>query len=324
MASPTAALTQSRPDIASSFEEFDLEMDRMGYISHRVLPTIDVGAQAGRFGIIPVEQLLQNRDTKRAPGSAYSRSKWNFETTTYATEEHGHEEPVDDRESAMYANYFDAEQMAARRSLDVVMRNAEARVEAAVFNATTWAAATTGITHEWDDATNAVPITDVNTAVQAIWDACGLWANALIINRKVFKNLRLCDQIRDRITSDGAGSSELQADISADQIARALDLETILVGGMASNSAIEGAALSIAPVWSDEYAMVCRIPTTSDFREPCIGRTFHWAGDGSDYDGRIETYRDETVRADIVRARRDTDEKILYVAAGHLLSNVTT
>ena len=85
MASPTAALTQSRPDLSASFEEFDLEMDRQGYISHRVLPTIDVGAQAGRFGIIPVEQLLQNRDTARAPGSGYSRGKWNFETTTYAT-----------------------------------------------------------------------------------------------------------------------------------------------------------------------------------------------------------------------------------------------
>jgi hypothetical protein len=35
-------------------------------------------------------------------------------------------------------------------------------------------------------------------------------------------------------------------------------------------------------------------------------------------------YRDEVVRADIVRVRHDVDEKILYPEVGQLLKNITT
>jgi hypothetical protein len=65
--------------------------------------------------------------------------------------------------------------------------------------------------------------------------------------------------------------------------------------------------------------MVCKVATGQDFREPCIGRTFHWAGDGSGIDGTIESYRDETVRGDVIRVRHDVDEIVLYKQAGHLL-----
>ena len=332
MASPDTTLAVRRNDLAASMEEFDLEMDRRGFIAHRVCPTLQVAVQAGRFGKIPIEQLLQNRDTERAPGSGYARGSFTFTHTTFATVEHGAEEPVDDREAEMYADYLDAELLATQRAIDVVLRNAEKRVEAMIYNATTWTGAslTTAITHEWDDATNAVPITDVEAAARKVWGNSGLWPNALIINRKVFRNLRLSDQIRDRITSDGAGSSELAGDITVAQIARAFDLDYILVGGSPENTAKEGQSVSISPIWSDEYAMVCKIATTNDVREPCIGRAFHWGVDGSmspdgnPYDAIIESYRDEGVRSDIIRARRDSTEIVMYTEAGHMLSNVTT
>ena len=49
----------------------------------------------------------------------------------------------------------------------------------------------------------------------------------------------------------------------------------------------------------------------------------HWQEDGSQVDGRVETYRDETIRSDVVRVRHDVDEKVLYTEAADLLSNVT-
>ena len=64
--------------------------------------------------------------------------------------------------------------------------------------------------------------------------------------------------------------------------------------------------------------------TTNDMSEPCIGRTFHWAEDGSQPAGTVETYRDETKRSDIVRVRHDVDEIVMYTEMGHLLYNITT
>jgi len=270
--------------------------------------------------------LLQQRLSRRAPGAGYGRGTFTFEPATYATEEHGVEEVVDDREAKMYREYFDAEQIATMRAFSAVLRNAEQRAADLIFNATTWTGAslTTTITHEWDDAVNCVPVTDVEAAVRKIYDGRGLWANALVINRKVFRNLRNSAQIIDRINSEGAGNASKASDVTTEMLARVFDLEFVIVAGTSKNNAKEGQAASPAQIWSDEYAMVCKVATSADMREPCIGRTFHWSDDGSSIGGTVETYREEAVRGDVVRVRHDVDEVVLYPQAGHLLSNITT
>ena len=322
MPSPSSSLATQRPDLAESFMEFDLAMDAQGFVSNRVFPVVEVAKQSGNYGKIPIEQLLQNRDTKRAPGSGYSRGNFTFDDASYACNEHGAEEPVDDREASMYRDYFDAEVIASQRAYSAVLRNAEQRVADALFNTTTFTPTT--VTNEWDDSTNATPLTDVETAVQAIYDASGLWANALIINQKVFRNLRNCDQIIDRINSAGAGSPSKASDVTVAMLAEVFALDNIIVAGSSKNTANEGQSASVSQIWSGEYAMVCKVATSGDFREPCVGRTFHWSEDGSSIGGTVETYRDEAVRSDIIRVRHDVDEVTLYPEAAKLLDNITT
>jgi hypothetical protein len=324
MPSPSTSLATLRPDLAGSLEEYDLVADRQGFIASRVLPVFEVAKASGKFGKIPIEQLLQNRDTKRAPGTGYSRGSFTFTDLGYATEEHGAEEPVDDREASLYRDYFSAEQVASNRAYDAVLRNAEMRAAALLFNATAFAAQKTTVTNEWDDAANATPITDVEAAVQTIWTRTGLWPNALIINRLVFRNLRNCEQIIERIQSAGAGNATKPSDITAAMLAAVFDLEEVIVSGLPKNAAKEGQPASIAPIWSSEYAMIARIARSQDVREPCLGRTFHWGEDGSQIGGTVETYRDETVRSDVVRVRHDVDELLIHSEAAQLLENITT
>lgn len=303
--------------------EFDLEMENRGYVFDKVFPVLDVQSQSGPFGKITIESLLKAANTSRAPGANYSRGEWDFTTDSYICEEHGYEEPVDDRESKMYRSYFDAELVATMRAYGQVLRAAEQRVADILYNATMFSSYTTGITNEWDDFSNAIPITDVEAAVQSIYDASGLWANTLIVNKKQFRNLRQCDQVLDRIAASGAGDGIKASDVTIAMLSAVFDLN-VVVAGMSKDSAKEGQAASPAQIWSDEYAMVCKVATSQDLREPCIGRTFHWAEDGSMIGGMVESYREEQTRSDIIRVRHDTDEKLLYAAAGHLLSNVTT
>ena len=326
MPSPSSSLATLRPDIAQSFMEFDLAMSEAGFIWNKVLPVVEVAKGTGTFGIIPVEQLLQQRETKRAPGGNYARGNFTFTTSTFACVEHGAEEPVDDREAALYAEYFDAELVAGMRAANAVRQNAEKRVADAVFNSTTWNGATytTGVTNEWDDATAATPIDDVFAAREAVYDLSGVWADTLIVNYKVFLNLLKCDQIIERIESAGAGSSSRAGQVTVEMLAQCFNLRKIYVGGGSKNNANEGLAASPVQIWSDEYAMVCKTADSQDFREPCIGRVFHWSEDGSSVNGTVETYRDEAVRSDIIRVRHDVDEKIIYKELGHLLSNITT
>ena len=325
MPNPSSSLATLRPDLASFFEYYTYQ-DEAGFIASRVLPVMDVAKPSGNFGRIPVEQLMAERATQRAPGGGYARSKWSFLPDTYATVEHGAEEPVDDNEAEAYSDYFDAEMVSTARAFGAVLRNAEKRAADLLFDDTVWTGADfeLEITNEWDDSSAATPIDNVEFAIQKVYDNSGLWANALIVNQKVFRNLRNAEQIVERINSAGAGNASKPSDITADMLAGALGLDMVIVAGATRNSAKEGQAFAPTQIWSDEYAMVARIATGVDMREPCVGRTLHWAADGSSIGGTVESYREEQSRSEIIRVRHQVQEKLLYKEAAFLLSNITS
>lgn len=325
MPSPTAALATLRPDLAGSFMEFELEAQRRGFIAADVFPVLEVKKASGLFGKFTIEQLLQEPDTLRAPGAAYNQTKTTFSKDTFATVEHGLQVPVDDNEAAMYAEFFDAEQLAASRAIDGVLRAAEKRVADAVFNTTTWtgSALTTAITNEWDDATNATPRADVKAAMVRVWNNSGLLANALIINHQVFDNLIDVDEIISRLKFAGI-TDPRPGMITREALAQALGIQQVIVGRSPRASNKHGQSTTIASIWDDEYAMVGKVATSQDVKEPCIGRIFHWGEDGSSPSGTIESYRNEDRRSDMIRVRQQVDEKTLYAEAGHLLSNITS
>jgi len=329
MPSPSTSLnsvTSRNSDLGGSLEEFDLMAEAAGYIGSQIAPVLEVARVSGTFGRIPVEQLLQERETLRAPGAGYSRGSWTFVPDSYTTQEHGTEEPVDENEADMFVDFFDAELVSRNRAVSAVLRNAEKRWAARLFNPSTWtgAALTTAITNEWDDYPNATPINDVEAAVRKMWDSSGIWANALVINRHVFRNLRLCAQIIDRIAASGAGNPAKPSDITEEMLATVFDIDRIIVGGGAKNLATESASASFGKIWSDEYAMVCKVATSKDVREACIARTLHWGADGSSVLGTVEDYEEPQTRSKIIRVRHQVAEKIFYTEAGHLISNVTT
>lgn len=325
MPTPTTSSLTVRSDLAE-FMEFDLESERQGYIATKVLPVVEVALQADNPGRVPLEELLFNADTSRNSGSGYNRGTFKFERFVYATKENGWEEPVDARDEKRYRELLQVDRIANARAQGVVARNQEKRVADLVFNPSTWTGAslTTSVTNEWDDAGNCTPITDVEAAVKKVYENSGLWANALVINRQVFRNLRNSEQIIDRIASSGAGSPTKAADITVEMLKAVFDLEHIIVAGASKNSAAEGQSATPAQIWSGEYAMVCRVSNSADMRDPCIGRTFHWSEDGSVIGGTIEEYEEVQTRSRIIRVRHDTDEVIMYPEAGHLLSNITT
>lgn len=321
MPQPTTSIATQRPDIAESLMEFDPSMDEAGYVANQVLPSFPVGVQAGTFGRIPLAQLLNNADTKRSPGSGYARGEFTFETEAFSTKENGYEEPVDDREKEMFAEYFDAEVIAAIRASGVIGRNAEKRVVDLVTD-TTKISATAGAKAWNSPAADAKVIEEIEAAVIAVYDRTGLWPNALTLSRKLFRALRQNIGIIDRITAVGAGSPAKATDVTTSMLSAVFDLDKIIVAGVSRNAAAEGQPVSVAQLWPDDTALVSVCSDSNDFRRPCLGRTFHWTGDGSQIDGRVETYRDETVRADIVRVRHDTDEHLLYPEAAQLLTGL--
>lgn len=328
MPNPNTSIAIPRPDLGGSMLEFDLEMDRRGFIGLRVAPVIEADKPSGQYGVIPLEEVLLNGNTERAPDGSYPRDDFEWNKDTFQTQEHGQEARVDDHNAAVYSEFWDWERLAGERARDRVVRGMEIAIADTIFNSTTWTGGdlTTGISNEWDSnhTSDAVPIDDVKSAKDKVFENTGLDANALIINRDVFENLRALDQIKDIIASSGAGDPTRARDITVQQLAQVFDLDFIIVAGGAQNTADQGQSASISRVWSSEYAMVAKIATTNNIEEPCIARTIHYGGDGSMIGAAMESYRSEERRSDIVRARNERQIKVIYKECGHLLSNATT
>ncbi|HUS40522.1 MAG TPA: hypothetical protein VMX74_13800, partial [Pirellulales bacterium] len=267
MPSPSTALNGYRPDLGMMFE-FDVEMDNAGFIANRMAPVFEAAEQNGTLGIIPLKQLRQTPQTGRNDRGQYNRVNFTFRDEAYATLENGLEMPIDQRRAAIYRNWFDFEVVSTAITLNMVLRAYEMRVAALLHNATTFTSYTSAITEEWNDWTNAVPITDVQEAKLLVWAETGIYPDALQINKRQFDNLRMCDQITTKIASSGAGTAIKPADVTKEILANCFDVREIIVANSSKDSANEGQDVSIAQVWSDEYAMLFKSPRTNRIEEP--------------------------------------------------------
>lgn len=307
MSSPTPSAAVGRPDLGATLEEFDLEGSRLGFVGLKLMPVIEVAEQSANIGKIPIEQLLQESETDRASSGGYSRGSYTFNDFYYATKEQGREEPVDDRLARIYRRYFDAEVVATKRARDVVLRNHERRVTTKLT--TTGSYTNAAATTLWSTAATATPVTDVLTRMKAVRLACGMIPNTVVMEWEAFLACIETAQVIDRLKYAGYDDPK---NIGPNALAQVFKVEQVLVAGGMRNTANEAKTFSGAGIWDKTKVGVGYVARTNDPAEPCVGRTFHWSADGSDIGAVIETYRDESRRCDVVRARMDTDEKGMY------------
>lgn len=322
MPSPSSTTFQ-RPDLGQSFEEFDILADREGYIGLRVLKPYPVALKTSNFSKFKVAQLLEDAKLERAPGSGYNRGSNQFDQDNYNCVEYGHEEPLDDSERAIYAYSFDAERVTSDRALMMVLRGAEKRC--CDILTSTGNFANTGTAGIWSTASSGKPITDAKVAKLAVRNACGRIPNVGVMDLEAFLTARETAEVLDRIKYSGIDDPK---NVTPRILAQAMGLEDLIVAGGMRNSAKHGQTATLTQIWTKTVFWVGVVARSMDLREPCVGRTMLWSGDGPvATDGNVapaivEQYRDEPVRSDIYRVRHWAHEKLLFASAGYLITGV--
>lgn len=319
---PRPITTLQRPDLSTIAFEHMTEASERGFIGLEVMPVFPTPRQSGDYPKIPIESLLKIPDTSRGARGNYNRSDYKFETGTYSCNEHGVEEKIDDVEAALYNRYFDVEEVATIRAVDIILRSQEARIAAAVFN-TTNIPNTAAVTTEWSTPATATPLADVTTGKRNMRNTKGLIPNAGVCSLKVFENTLLTAEIRDALKYTNPiemGGFEAQRKA----LASYLGLEKILVGGAIKDGSDKGQDAVVADLWDDEYFGLFKLSNGGfDLKDPCLGRSFLWTEDSPD-NTVVETYREEQTRSDIVRVRHNIDNgAFVFDGAGYLLSNIT-
>jgi hypothetical protein len=316
--SPSPSQAVGRPDLGATLVEFDVQANQAGFVGLKIMPVVEVAEQSANIGRIPIEQLLQQQSTARASGGGYNRGNFTFDDFSYATKEHGWEEPVDDRNLRIYRRYFDAEAIAARRARNFVLQNYEQRVVAAATNTATFVDVARATA--WTTPATAVPITDVLTRVKAARLASGMTPNTVVLDFDAYLAAVETAQVIDRLKY--AGIDDVK-NVTPNALAQLFKVKQVLISGGLKNTAAEG-ALTLSAVWPKDTVAVGYVAETDDVAEPCLGRTFHWSEDGSNIGTVLETYRDESKRCDVVRARMEDDEKVMYAECWELITGVLT
>ncbi len=320
MSSPSQPVAVTRPDLAATLMEYDLEASRSGFIGMQILPVFDAAKSSGTFKRIKLEQLLQERDTRRQPGGGYGQSEYEFEEDSFLTKEHGWKEPVDDNWEETYRDYFDAEAVATQRVRDVVLRNQERRSIALLTDDTVFTgdfATPAGVV--WSNKSSATPIANVHTALLAVRDACGMRPNYVAMDFEAYLACLETEEVIERLKYSGYDDPKK---VNETALAALFKVEKVFVADAQRNAANPAKPRSLASLWPKTRVNVGYRATDNDLQKPCIGRIFHWDKDGSSIGGTIETYRDEDIRSDVVRCRQQTHEKRIYKECGHLITGV--
>jgi hypothetical protein len=306
-----------RPDLGAAYEEYQDDPEFSQFIADQVAPRCRTPVQKGSYSSITRETALKTADAKRATG-AYNRISIGAEDKSFSCEEFGLEGEVDDRKRKFFATDFDLEAATLRQVMRRLKIAQEIRVAALLFSAT-WtgggASLYTDVSAAPWDAAASDAIGHVLAAKVKVRQNCGMEPNALILGIAQRDNLLGNTAIKARFPGAAIVTDEmLRANLAA-----IFGLRKLIVGGAVYNSADEGLTASLADIWGDDYAMVGIVGEKDDpIDRPSVARTFVWTPENAE-DLIVEQYREEQVRADILRARHDVDEVVIDSGLGHLL-----
>lgn len=324
MPSPNTT-SYDRPDIAEAFTEFDAAASEAGFIGLQLAPPFNTPEQSGTFPRVPIEAVLEEVETARNSKGGYAQSDWEFEQDSFATKEHGAEERIDDRQAAIYASVLEFETICAARARWKVLIKLEREIKTALEAAGTQTAVGTA----WDQASAATPIDDVLGQIDSFKVGCGYEPSHAWLTDKLLRKLALCSQIQDRVKFSGMDDPKFATDpgrrsefVSA--LSALFGIPNIVVASAMRNSANKGATFSGANVWTDSVFGLIRVPSSRDLSEVGAYRTFVWDGDGAGIGGTFETYRNDSVRSDMMRFRHERQVKQLHSVCVRSLTGCTS
>lgn len=322
---PTTNVFERREDLGMRFDEFDLAMNQEGFVGHRVMPIIPRKRSSGKFPRVKLEQYLQKLNTARNPDGTYNRSKREFDDDNYDTKEYGLEAPLDDRTLEKYDDLIDAEVFEGQVIEGAVLMEYEMAVAAAMFNATTFAGKTAAVGVPWSTPATATPVTDVDSAINAIRLACGVKPNAVIMDDQLFRKAIVCSQVIDTLKYQGYQDARAGA-ISAQALAISLNVDEVIVAGGIYNTKEPGITPVLSQIWRKDYCLVARVAKTRNPNERCVGRTIVWDREGATDGDRMaviaETYYEDARRGGVLRRRGDWGLKNVFLECGYLLTSV--
>lgn len=217
-----------------------------GYISESIFPSIDVVQNSGKLAKYSNSHLRILNTIMGGRGEARRVETITRSQDTYYLEKHGLEGVVTPEDYDNVEKPYDAEKDEMMGLTTALWLGKEKSVadtlgDTAILTQNTTLA---GVT-QFSDYTNSDPLAVAKTAVAAVKNSCGVRPNTVIMGWQVLNVLKYHPGILEAL-----GFKDNRAGLlSREDIARALDVQRIMIGEAMYNSANEGAADALTDIW---------------------------------------------------------------------------
>ena len=278
-----------------------------GYVAHLLFPYFWVTENSGTYPVLPLKSLYNYVETRRTSSGAYNRAFEDFEQGVFVTKEHGLEGPIDDRNKAIYRNVIDMEELTTMLTLDKVQLAHEKRAAEKLNNTDNFPQKK--VSAPWTDYGNSDPHKDVREGIEEMREG-GVDPNTLQTDWSGYNNLLQSESVKDAVHFLFPDTKKT-GNITKEHLEAYLPVEQIIVAGALFNTSNPKKAPKLGGIWSDEMATLCRVAEQGDqIVAPCIGRTMIWNENEAE-EFIVEDYRENDVRAEVVRVRHDVDITLL-------------
>ena len=273
-----------------------------------------VSAQPQKSGTYPLYTrdfwFKRQAGAIRTAGGPYLRVGYGVTTDTFNCLERGFEKQVED--VVVAANLFgdDPSKLATAFVTNLIQLELEKDAAAAYFVTGVWGTSNTlAGANQWSDYDGSDPIANADTAIRTIKRNTGARPTTMFVGLLAWERLKEHPLITDKFKYTQKGI------MTPDLVAATLGVDELIVGDTVENTAAEGATFVGADIWADNALFVVR-------NNPALlvsngGYTFMWNEKGNIPWG-VESYRDEPVRSDIVRAFTHYDMQIVSAQHGYI------
>ena len=160
----------------------------------------------------------------------------------------------------------------------------------------------------WDRA-DSTPIEDIRLGKRTVQQRTGFRPNKLVLGREVFDALLDHPDIVGRLDR---GQTSGAAIVMKQNLAALFELDEVLVMDSIQNTAVQGAAATLAFIGGKSALLVYAAPAPGLYR-PSAGYTFSWTGlMGAGALGmRIKRIRDEKRESDMIEIQMAFDQKLV-------------
>tara|TARA_R110000796_G_scaffold246820_3_gene371869 strand:+ start:1638 stop:2561 length:924 start_codon:yes stop_codon:yes gene_type:complete len=274
------------------------------FVGTQILPVRDIATKSGQYPVFGDDQFDLNASVVRAAGSAFARRDFAYGQQDFSCKQYALEGllPDEDATQASDDGVSDASAAIAQKLQRDIMVGHELRVAAAMnaagFNST-------AVTASFNSKATALPIEDIQLAVERL-NGNGFYDGlALIIETSLFNKMINTDDVRGIFNGNGQYTNR-------QVILDALGVNQIIVTPTRYNSAAKGKAASRTKVWPTGHFFVGQV-AGGDFANGGFGRTLSYGPDGGVFSA--ESYRDEPIKSDVLRVLNSVDEVIINTNA---------